>query len=180
MNRKRLAPFACLFAYVLGPPLGAQNRTPYTTAVNLRRSILLCEFESPTVTTEASLSRTRRTGTPPWSSARRLTPSKCTWSPGPVRQSPSPGVRLLELAPQPKRCRTACMALVMQPWSISAMYSINNGQPPTDIGTPTITLDPSAAVTFPTATALSSLSPFLLPFLVPPVLVAIEGVNAQQ
>jgi hypothetical protein len=69
--------------------------------------------------------------------------------------------------------------LIMQPWSISAMYGINNGQP-TDIGTPTITLNPSAAVTFPTATGLSSLSPFLVPFLVPPILVAIEGVNAQQ
>ena len=54
MNRKRLAPFACLLAYALGPPLGAQNLTPYSTGVNLRRSILLCEFESPAVTTEAS------------------------------------------------------------------------------------------------------------------------------
>jgi hypothetical protein len=41
-------------AYALGPPLGAQNLTPYSTGVNLRRTILLCEFESPSVTTEAS------------------------------------------------------------------------------------------------------------------------------
>jgi hypothetical protein len=54
MNRKRLASLACLLAYVLVPPLGAQNLTPYSTGVNLRRTILLCEFESAAVTADAS------------------------------------------------------------------------------------------------------------------------------
>jgi len=47
------------------------------------------------------------------------------------------------------------------------------------VGQPTITLDSTQAITFPSAVPLASLNPFA-PVLVPPILVVILGVNAQQ
>src|ERR1700723_450031 len=49
--------------------------------------------------------------------------------------------------------------LAMQPWGVSATYSISANNPPSDVGQPTTTLDPTQAITFPSAVPLASLNP---------------------
>jgi hypothetical protein len=66
--------------------------------------------------------------------------------------------------------------LASQPWSISAIYSVSGSGVITDVGTPTVTLDPNAASSYSSAVPLSGAPPIL----VPPALLFVLGINAQN
>jgi hypothetical protein len=66
--------------------------------------------------------------------------------------------------------------LLIQPWSLSASYSIAPGGAVTDVGTPAVTLEPSMATVYSSVAPL----PAPEPIMIPPVIQAVLAINAQQ
>jgi hypothetical protein len=64
--------------------------------------------------------------------------------------------------------------VLTQPWSITAAYNIAANGTVTDIGLPTISLDPAAAVSYGSAVAL----PTTAPIMIPPAILSVLTVNA--
>jgi hypothetical protein len=66
--------------------------------------------------------------------------------------------------------------VLSQPWSVTAAYNIAANGDVTDIGVPTIILDPTVALIYPSAVPITGLQPKL----VPPTISEVLAVNASQ